>query len=152
MNFSSGWVDTPLASAIGYALLDSLWQGAIIAAVLAAALWISRSPRVRYSAACGAMVLLAGSVIFTLLALVPEDRESIQAASGQPSIVWRWATVASTPDAWAPSLARFAPWLAPFWAAGVLIFSLRNVISFVSVGQLRRRGACCAPVALARSA
>jgi len=46
------WVQTPLAQAIGWTLVHSLWEGALVALVLAAALWALRSSRARYAAAC----------------------------------------------------------------------------------------------------
>ena len=50
------WLQTPLAMAAGWALFHSLWEGAIIAVVLAAALAFTRSVRARYTAACLAIV------------------------------------------------------------------------------------------------
>ena len=41
-------------------------------------------------------------------------------------------------------LAAVVPWLAPFWIAGVWIFYLGHVASWISVCRLRRRGVCCA--------
>jgi len=56
------WVQTPLAQAIGWTLVHSLWEGALVALVLAAALWAFRSSRARYAAACLAMLaMLAAS-------------------------------------------------------------------------------------------
>ncbi len=53
-----------MTEAIGWTLLHSLWQGAIVALVLAATLLPLRSPRVRYAAASLAMlVILAGFVV-----------------------------------------------------------------------------------------
>ncbi len=145
MSFFDGWANSPLAGVIGWTLLNSFWQGAIIAAVLEATLLRWRSPRVRYGAACGAMMVLLGGVIFTFFALMPEGGSSVEAVRQSTAAGWHWTTVAGSSAAWGPSFARFVPWLAPFWMAGVLIFSLRNVIGFVSAGQLRRRGVCCAP-------
>ena len=54
------------AATLGRTLLHSLWEGAVIALVLVVVLWMARSPRSRYAAACGAMVaLLAGSPVST---------------------------------------------------------------------------------------
>ena len=44
-------VRTPLAGALGWTLLHSLWEGAALAALLGAALLMMRSPRARYAAA-----------------------------------------------------------------------------------------------------
>src|SRR5256885_8318543 len=50
----------PLAHAIGWALVHLLWQGVLVAAILAASLALMgrRSANARYLAACGALVLL----------------------------------------------------------------------------------------------
>src|SRR5437762_7838536 len=50
----------PLAQAIGWALVHLLWQGVLVAAILAAALALMQrqSANARYLAACGALVLL----------------------------------------------------------------------------------------------
>ncbi len=52
MSLLETWVATPLAGAVGWTLLHSLWQGAIVSAALAAALMAMRSPRARYAVAC----------------------------------------------------------------------------------------------------
>src|SRR5436190_87810 len=50
----------PLAHAIGWALVHLLWQGVLVAAILAAtlALMQRQSANARYLAACGALALL----------------------------------------------------------------------------------------------
>src|SRR5436190_16915143 len=50
----------PLAHAIGWALVHLLWQGVLVAAILAAALALMprQSANARYLAACGALSLL----------------------------------------------------------------------------------------------
>ena len=50
----------PLAHAIGWALVHLLWQGVLVAAILAAALALMQrqSANARYLAACGALVVL----------------------------------------------------------------------------------------------
>src|SRR6059058_4441522 len=50
----------PLGQAIGWALLHLLWQGVLVAAILAAtlALLSKQSANARYLASCGALALL----------------------------------------------------------------------------------------------
>jgi len=45
-------VQSPLARTVSLALAHSLWEGVLIAAVLAAALCMARSSRARYGASC----------------------------------------------------------------------------------------------------
>jgi len=75
MRLLETWVETPLASAAGWALLQSLWEGAIISAALAAALMVVRSPRARYAAACVAMLVMLGAFGITLMRAMPEGAE-----------------------------------------------------------------------------
>ncbi len=60
MNGISTLLGTPLAQAIGWALLHLLWQGVLVAAILAAtlALLSKQSANARYLASCGALALL----------------------------------------------------------------------------------------------
>ena len=52
MNLLEAWIETPAATALGWTLLHSLWQGAAIALLLGITLPAVRSARVRYAAAC----------------------------------------------------------------------------------------------------
>ena len=52
MSFLETFVQSPWAGAIGWTLLHSLWQGAIVSAALLMVLLAARSPRIRYAAAC----------------------------------------------------------------------------------------------------
>lgn len=72
----SAWVER-----IGWALLHSLWLGAVVAAVLAVALKGLRrfAPEVRYAVSCGALILAAGLPALAFF-IVPVD-----SAAGRPS-------------------------------------------------------------------
>ena len=92
------WID-----AIGWALLHSLWEGAVVAAALAVVLGMLRraSAQARYLAACAAMVLLIAlpaAAIFRSETIVsnPRDGRAVaRALSGfelssnsGPGVVW----------------------------------------------------------------
>ena len=51
MSVLENWVNTPLASAVGWALFHSLWQGALVTAALVVPLRFIRSSNVRYRTA-----------------------------------------------------------------------------------------------------
>ena len=136
-------VRTPLAGAAGWALLHSLWEGAILAAALAAALMVLRSPRARYGAACAAMLATFVAFGFTLVHAMPADGQMLRAQSTHV-FTWHVAAVGGRLPSH-PDLAEVAPWLAPFWAAGVVLFYLGQTTGWISVYRLRRRGVCCAP-------
>jgi len=143
MSLVETWVETPLAGATGWALLDSLWEGAIIAAALAAVLMVLRSPRARYAAACAAMLAMLGAFGFTLARAMPGDgaRVRIQTA---PEFPWNVPAIGAAGPLHT-DLAAVVPWLAPFWVGGVWIFYLGHATGWISVYRLRRRGVCCAP-------
>jgi beta-lactamase regulating signal transducer with metallopeptidase domain/HEAT repeat protein len=67
-------LEHPLVLRLGWALLHSLWQGAVLAALAAVALRLlrRRSAQARYLAGCAALLLLAGAPVATFL-LLPAD-------------------------------------------------------------------------------
>jgi GWxTD domain-containing protein len=142
MSLLEAWVETPLAGAVGWTLLHSLWEGAIISAALAAALVGMRSPRARYAAGCVAMFAMLAAFGVTLVRMMPETAQGTRIGrSAFPA----WS-VRDGKDVPAPphrGLAEVAPWLTPFWVAGVWIFYLKHVAGWISVCRLRRRGVCC---------
>jgi GWxTD domain-containing protein len=139
------WLQTPLASAVGWALFDSLWEGAIVAVVLAATLAMIRSARARYIAGCLAMCAIILGFGATLLELMP--RHQTQGAA-RNSIALSWNTRVDLADVSQAPMRRVAdllPWLVPFWMAGVILFYLRHLASWVLTRRLRRIGVCAAP-------
>jgi GWxTD domain-containing protein len=138
-------VQTPLARALGWTLVHSLWQGAIAALVLLAALFVVRSPRLRYACAGLAMFGTLAGFALTLSSLLPQRMgTALTLAHAIPrSPLDQDPFPPETP-------ARFQvtdalPWLAPFWIAGVIIFHLRSMAGWMAARHLRRRGICRAP-------
>ena len=144
MSFLEAWVNTPLAGALGWTLLHSLWEGALIAAALAAVLWAVRPARVRYAAACAAMLLMLAVFGLTFVRVMPEGVDGLRAAAKATLPVWNVRTGMDATGISPAGLAATAPWLTPFWIAGVWIFYLAQVAGWISVSRLRRRGVCCA--------
>jgi beta-lactamase regulating signal transducer with metallopeptidase domain len=148
----------PLVQALGWTLLHLVWQGALVATLLAAALALTqgRSGNLRYALSCLALgVLLA-------LGAVTAARTYRASASQPASVSAAASTSALTPGlafAHAPStvarpnriqaLVRTANGVLPrivfFWLAGVLIFSLRLMVEWLRVRRLARNGAAPAP-------
>lgn len=95
MRFLENFVETPIAGAIGWTLLHTLWEGAIVSAVLVAVLLAVRSPRVRYAARLCRHARDAGRIrsYLTLAAAGRsqwcKERASAGALSGQ-SLVGFW--------------------------------------------------------------
>lgn len=144
MRVLESWVGTPLAGAVGWTLLHLLWEGAIISAALAAALVAMRSPRARYAAACVAMLAMLGAFGLTLARVMPTGANGVQTVRAPAFPAWNVGTAVDSPGLSKPGLAAAVPWLAPFWIAGVCIFYLGHLASWISVSRLRRRGVCCA--------
>jgi len=139
------WVHTAAASALGWTLLHSVWEGALVALLLAGALLFLRSGRARYTAACLAMLALLLAFGLTFARVLPQQR--IQPAPAAPIL----------PPAPAPGAdsarrnsirfdtADYLPWLAPFWIAGVVLFQLQGLAGWLSARRLRGTGVCAAP-------
>jgi GWxTD domain-containing protein len=145
MRLLETWVATPLAGAVGWTLLHSLWEGAIISAALAAALLAIRSPRARYATACVAMLVMLGAFGLTLIRVMPAGARDVRSVRASASPAWIVRIGMDAPRSENPDLAAVVPWLTPFWIAGVWIFYLAHVAGWISVWRMRRRGVCCAP-------
>lgn len=144
MRFLEQFVDSPAAGALGWAILHSLWEAAILAALLGIVLLALRSPRARYAAGCVAMLLMFLGFAFTLIHLWPTGTAGTHNAVA-PMRNWSVASTALASNDWFANLKRSVPWLAPVWLAGVWFVYLERFMGCVSVWRLRRRGVCAAP-------
>jgi len=139
------FVATPLSSAIGWALLHSVWEGALVAALLSAVLIVTLSPRVRYAAACAAQIAMLLGFVLTIAHLLPEQGTDFQSLRMQSYLPWTTVAVAGDSRGWTLSLQNIAPWLGPFWISGVWLICAFRLMNWFAVQRLRRRGVCCAP-------
>ena len=144
MTLLEAWVETPLANAVGWTLLHSLWEGAVTSAALAAVLVAIRSPRARYAAACLAMLVMMAGFGLTLMRVMPAGAHGLGAVRTATFPASNVRTGLDAPGPSSPGFAEVVPWLAPFWIAGVCLFYLGHLASWISVCRLRRRGVCCA--------
>ncbi|HWB86512.1 MAG TPA: M56 family metallopeptidase [Bryobacteraceae bacterium] len=145
MNFLEAWLRTPLAAAAGWTLLHSLWEGAVVAAALAAVLLALRSPRARYAAACLSLLVLLGGVVFTLIRLLPASTPLPRTVIPPAFPAWSVPAGLSASSSWTSGLAFLVPWLASFWVAGVAVFFVWHIVAWTSARRLRHWGVCCAP-------
>lgn len=162
MNSISAWLTQPIFQAVGAALLHFLWQGALIALLVAClnVLLQNRGARARYAVACGGLFLMLAAPIATF-AVIEEGLPATSAAAAGtiapialaptaaaatditvPVSIGRDAVRADAGDGSSPSL---MPWLVALWMAGVLIFSLRAAGGWLVVLRLRRRSSTPAP-------
>src|SRR5207247_3636978 len=136
----------PAARALGWTLVHFVWEGAAIALGLAAALRAVRSSRARYAAACLAMLGMLAAFGVTYARLIPTPANPARRATVETSGVSHgsvdWLAAKGPAQR---SATDFPPWLAPFWIAGVLVFQLRSLASWIATQRLCRRGVCCAP-------
>ena len=146
MRILEPFIASPLAGAIGWTLLHSLWEGALISALLSSVLLATRSARIRYIAACVAMLAVVVGFGITLYRLMPEPAQTFPRF--RPIVPFVPAVTALPPTnsgwSWLSILAAVAPWLAPFWLLGVLLLSLQRAMSFFAVRKARTRGVCFA--------
>jgi GWxTD domain-containing protein len=145
MRLLEAWVQTPLAAAVGWALLHSLWEGAIVAAALAAVLSATPSPRTRYAAACVATLAMLAAFGLTWIFVMPDGAHGLGALRVSPWPDWNVRPGVHAPTAPNSGLAAIVPWLAPLWIAGVWIFYLRHAAGWILAFRMRRRGVCLAP-------
>jgi bla regulator protein blaR1 len=135
------WLASPWAQALGWTLIHSLWQGIVVAAGLATSSRI-RSARVRYAAACLAMLIILAGTGATFIHLMPEPPHSLH-NRGASAVPAAGVQVGLSADLWSPTgLAAIVPWLAPIWVLGVWIFAAGGVAGWVWTFRLRRRGVC----------
>jgi GWxTD domain-containing protein len=145
VNLLQNWVDTPIAGALGWTLLHTLWEGALLSLALAAVLLATRSARIRYVTACAALFGLFAAFCITLMLVFPEQRQGLHAAKTTAIPAWRVPSGAASADGPQAVLDVIAPWLAPFWILGVYAFQVGYIVSWISALRMRRRGVCAVP-------
>jgi beta-lactamase regulating signal transducer with metallopeptidase domain len=129
----------PVLQTLGWTLLHSLWQAALLGLLAWAGLWLlrTRSPGARYALACAALALMIALPVGTWFVLLPGPAPVLQAVGsislGNPG-----------PAPLKETLQPFLPYACVFWAAGVLFMSLRLLGGWVWMQRLRRRRAASA--------
>jgi GWxTD domain-containing protein len=139
------WMQSPTALAIAKTLLHSLWQSGLVAVVFAALIRISVSSRIRYTAACAALLVILAISVGTFFYVAPAKKN----VNSQSALPFGWTRVSDSTGI-RNSVDRFdlqsaLPWITTFWLAGVLLFNMKHVASWVASRRLRRVGVCTAP-------
>jgi len=164
MNGISTLLGTPLAQAIGWALLHLLWQGVLVAAILAAtlALLSKHSANARYLASCGALALLV--VLGAATAYQAYDGSHAVAADNGVQLVFAPAadiqlttdTASPAPESRLAMLASFTkshlPQIVLVWLTGVLLLSVRLLFGWLRAHSIARKNATEAAPEWQRSA
>jgi beta-lactamase regulating signal transducer with metallopeptidase domain len=139
-----------LMQTLAWSLLHFLWQGAAIAAVAAAVMFVLRTPSARYLVGISALVLMVVSFVITfslisgapgaagsmgaLAAPAAESTSTLEAAAIYPA---DFGSTEGTTDSIA--------WIARGWLAGVFLFALRIAFGLMVLEQLRRRNLVALP-------
>lgn len=151
----------PVAQAIGWALLHLLWQGVLVAAILAATLALMKNQKanLRYLASCGALVTLLVLLVATAVRAYDPTSASTAAGSFPSTVSMHAATLLDTTADLAPVTAKetlttaqlFAravataaphlPTIVMIWAIGVLLLSVRLLFGWIRAHELARRNA-----------
>lgn len=137
-------LELPLAYGLGWALLHFLWQGALIALLLTAALPVLRAPQTRYVAACSAMIAMVAAFVTTWAWSIPQSiAPLIPHVSRAGSAGSNTAPAALIVESSAFEIAL--PWVVTLWAAGAVLIGMYHVGGWISVQRMRRVGVCAAP-------
>jgi beta-lactamase regulating signal transducer with metallopeptidase domain len=156
MNAVFAMLNHPLMRQVGWTLLHSLWQGALVGIVFFVVRFglRRRSADMRYLASCLCLVALVAAPLLTLLiarASLPASGPGVSVEAAPTGAAASVLSVASLGRSYggngtywslergAGFFARLAPVLASVWVLGVTFFSVRLTRSCWCVGQLRTR-------------
>jgi GWxTD domain-containing protein len=160
MTFFILLVEQPLVRVFGWSLLHFVWEGAIVAGLLAVALWVlrGRTAQVRYGVACGALVLM------TVLPLATFGYLAMTARGADAAITHSFASTGfvigdaggfgGMGDSWlgrmAASLDRSLPWILAAWGFGVMLFMGRLNVGLMVARRMTRTATQAASLELQR--
>jgi TRAP-type C4-dicarboxylate transport system substrate-binding protein/beta-lactamase regulating signal transducer with metallopeptidase domain len=153
----------PVIDTLGWTLLHFLWQGALIALILAALMWLLKNqhPSIRYGLACGGLALMFVCPIITYLVLdsSKSTKPTVETALPQADVAQPVLVADNTqvqpvinPVVFAPEgsqgtkkswlerhLKPLLPYLVAFWCIGVLVLSARLLGGLWILRKLRTR-------------
>ena len=140
-----------MTEAIGMALVHLVWQGALVAALLAAALHLTRRANLRYMLSCAALIVLLGLGVATAFVSyeTPVQITPIvidQALDATYSADLSSATITSDPWLDVTLFVRMhSQTLVVIWMAGVVILAARLGVSWRRAHRLAARLTTPAP-------
>ena len=174
MTAINGMLQQPFSHAIGWALLQFVWQGTLIAALTAVLLAALRrsGPDVRYVVSTIALALMLTTPVVTVVQTLSASDPALDMAAGslsKPAAAPEDTRVADAAASVAPrasspgddvaALAASGPavdeWLPLFvslWLAGVFLLTLRLFSGWMWVQRMKSHGAHPAPEALQAAA
>lgn len=133
---------------LGWVLLHTLWQGALVAVLLAGALWLLRAhgARLRYAVSVAALAGMLALPLITWNVLPPSDAASpAQTPVGPAQRMAPALAESAAPPAsvmlragWRRAAAPYVPWLAVGWGFGVGVLGMRLLGGWVYTRRLRQ--------------
>lgn len=158
--YGSQWI-----GALGWTLIDFVWQGALIAALLGLALLVAGRNRahLRYGLACLALVAMGAVPVVTFWTHAPEASGPVRVSGGREMAPAELPVVATIersstfraldveaiagPAAvsWRSELTPYLPLLVYGWLAGVLLLGARVVGGIIVLERLRRSAVAAVP-------
>ncbi len=143
----------PWVSALGWALVHFVWQGALIGGVFAGGRWLLRDgqPHHRYWLGLGCMATMAAIPLATFVFLLQSSATlsggfALPGNSGSlfswsdPNVVALAASSGFSTSSLAVSLEQMLPWIVGLWGFGVLVMSTRVGIHWVRMLRLSTIG------------
>lgn len=132
-------------AALGWALVNFLWQGLAIGLAAAAALMLLRNarPQTRYAVACIALALCVALPALGLIrGLQAETSASIPVSFAATAANAANVGVFVVPiDSWRTLLQVRLPWIVSLWSLGAALLALRMALGVAWVGRMRRANA-----------
>ncbi len=148
----------PLVHALGWALLHFIWQGAIVALLLACVLGLlpSRASRLRYAAACAAMALMLALPLITFAVLAaraqPQSDRLTAALSAANAGLVPGGDLQPPATPWPVrcerALNRLLPAVIGLWLVGILLLVCRLNLGLMATRKLQSLAVEPAPGAL----
>jgi beta-lactamase regulating signal transducer with metallopeptidase domain len=144
----------PIIQTLGLSLLHFLWQGSIVGILLFVVLCILQKPQHRYAVSCFTLLTLALLPIITFVngyelpqqpqtlsevnevmtTLGPPNQEDIQTLTAAEQPQTTQSVLNKT------RLTLYLPWLVLVWFTGALVFSMKLLLSFVTLQRFRSKG------------
>lgn len=139
--------EQPLVRAFGWSLLHFVWEGAVVAILLAAVLKLlhAQSPQLRYTVACCALVLMTILPLITsgylaITSHVMDHAVTYSIAEKSPAMALH-RSFSGAADSWlhqiAASLDHSLAWITAAWFAGVVLLLGRLNIGLIVVNPNR---------------
>lgn len=127
---------------LGWALVDFLWQGALVGMATAIALALLRNarPQTRYAVACTALALCMALPVGGFLRGLNFDSVATapQVATAASWVAAPLAMDNSSTMAWRPQLQDRLPWLVVLWSIGAALLAVRMALGMRWVARLGR--------------